>query len=158
MAGVPFSSIPWSSATRFEPQEFHVLFLRASGVLYPCPPQVAGVAVHSILMATTAQLVRTQEFWGEGVPLWRAHVCREVEAHSSNARNIQDGDWCWLEVLRMNRWRRGGVDDVGSVVSGIEEPPSEEDIVDVDVRVVQLVFRETFRSLDEVDVCQIFRR
>ena len=52
----------------------------------------------------------------------------------------------------------GGEDDGGSVVSGIEEPPLEEDIVDVDVRVVQLVLREAFRSLDEVDVCQIFRR
>ena len=51
----------------------------------------------------------------------------------------------------------GGEDDGGSVVSGIEEPPSEEDILDVDVRVVQLVLREAFRSLDEVDVCQIFR-
>ena len=52
----------------------------------------------------------------------------------------------------------GGEDDGGSVVSGIEEPPSEEDILDVDVRVVQLVLREAFRLLDEVDVCQIFRR
>ena len=28
MAGAPFSSIPWSSVTRFEPQEFRVLLLR----------------------------------------------------------------------------------------------------------------------------------
>ena len=41
----------------------------------------------------------------------------------------------------------GGEDDVGSVVSGIEEPPVGEDILDVDVRVVQLVLREAFRSL-----------
>ena len=52
----------------------------------------------------------------------------------------------------------GGEDDVGSIVSGTEEPTLEEDALDVDVRVLQLVLREAFRSLDEVDVCQIFRR
>ena len=50
-----------------------------SGALYPCPRQVAGVAVHSIHVATTAQLVGTQGFWAGGVFLSRAlqHACAE---------------------------------------------------------------------------------
>ena len=50
-----------------------------SGAPCPCPRQVAGVAVHSIQVATTAQLVRTQGFWAGGCSSLRAreHACAE---------------------------------------------------------------------------------
>ena len=53
---------------------FRVFFSDASGVLYPCVLPVAGAAVHSILVATTAQPARMQGFW-DG--------CREAGARVS---------------------------------------------------------------------------
>ena len=70
MAGVPFSCIPSSTATRFESQEFRLLLSDVSCAQRPCPRQVAAVAVHSIQVATTVQLVRTRRSFGaEGIPL-----------------------------------------------------------------------------------------
>ena len=89
-------------------------------------------------------MMATQADSGSGVPHDSGHI--------ENESLEEAGDFDSTATL----W--GGEDDVGSVVSGFDQPPSEEDILDVDVRVVQLVLREAFRSLDEVDVCQIFRR
>ena len=54
----------------------------------PVRVKVAGVAVHSIQVATTAQVVRTQEFGAKGFPLESAaaRVCREAGGESDNER------------------------------------------------------------------------
>ena len=67
-----------------------------SGAHCPCPRQVAGVAVHSIEVATTALLVRTRRrFRAEGDSPWRgaaARVCREAGRRVTANVRVQDLD------------------------------------------------------------------
>ena len=86
---------------------------------------------------------------------------REVGHHQTGgfATSVDSGnDMKNVSEHTENQDAEEEVSDEGSIVNGIEEPPLEKDILDVDVRFVQLVLREAFRSLDEVDVCQIFKR
>ena len=82
----------------------------ASGALYPCLRQVAGVAVHSIQVATTAQLVHTQVFWGEGDSFWRApqHVSAETRGESHYERPSPGSGLASKSRSRQSPFRSGG--------------------------------------------------
>ena len=72
MAGIPFTCMPLSSESRFQPQEFRVLLLRRLWQPSPCHRPFADVAVHLTLVATIAQLVRWWGSWDAGGLLWKA--------------------------------------------------------------------------------------
>ena len=76
-------------------------FSDASGVLYPCVLQ-AGAAVHSIPVATTAQLARMQGFWDGGGSRWRAqqHAFVEKPEHAFRLMFVCR-TWTSLRVTRM---------------------------------------------------------
>ena len=84
LAGVPFICTPSLRRPDSNLNSSVCCFSDASGVLYPCVLPVAGAAVHSILVATTAQPARMQGFWDGG--------CREAGARVSTNVRVQDMD------------------------------------------------------------------
>ena len=66
LAGAGLMATPSHDATRIDPHLFRVLLLSRLHLICLCPLSLApaGVAVHSIRLATTAQ--RAVEFWADG--------------------------------------------------------------------------------------------
>ena len=109
MSGVAFSAVPSSPPTRLAPQLFRVLLLRSgSPSLSLLAP--AGVADHSILVATTVQRVREPECWAVVDILWRAPLPGCVGKQGPGFPQISlSGIWTCLSLLTMLvgwRWSR----------------------------------------------------
>ena len=66
LGGLPFTCFPTAAHSRFDTQPFRVLLLRRLWLPLPSSFATAGVASHSIPVATTAQFVQWQWFWVAG--------------------------------------------------------------------------------------------
>ena len=82
MCGELFTCFSTTKETRFDSQSFRLLLLRRLRLSSHSLHVAAGVAVHSTLVATTAQHVHEWEFWAGGASLWSLlqPACAEKQA------------------------------------------------------------------------------
>ena len=110
MAGIPFTCMPLSSESQFQPQEFRVLLLRRLWLPLPLSSSICHVAVHLTQVATITQLVRWWGFWdagvcsgkcsGKGLPRGRRTSDRERQsARDGPSLPLRQVDKCRLEVV-----------------------------------------------------------
>ena len=92
MASAPFTCCQFAWHTTFDPEVLRLLLLRRLWLLLPSS-SCAGVAVHSIPVATTAQHVLWRRFLGSrgfAVKSAASRACREAGGRVSSSIRIQD--------------------------------------------------------------------
>ena len=123
MVGLPFTWFFVSPQSRFEAQFSGFFSHGASGAHFPCPVQVAGVAVHSIRVAITVQLVFWLGSWVTEDSLWRARPLGCAARPEFESLNVRVHDLDMPSAV-------GGGHHQGVNIAVYGNPRRQRDVVD----------------------------